>query len=372
MNIRIYNASWSSFGGGEKYICTIADMFSRLAQSEVILLVDRPDITVEHLHRYFNLQLQNVLMKQIRKRDIAGELRQADLAVIVSNFRPYGTPGRRTVYILQIPYPPITALTLARKALAGEVKDAAKDLFRLALLRDARRADAVLVYSEFVRQALQRHHGIHSEVLYPAIDDFALDVPGEHAILSVGRFFTGPYNDKRYDILIGAFKTLCARLPNSSWQYWLAGSCGTDKRSLQYLEDLRKAATGFPIYFHVNCPYAELRRLYNQAAIFWHAAGFGVDEERSPDRMEHFGMSTVEAMSASCAPVVINKGGQKEIVSHGESGYLWNTLEELVGYTVALIEDGTLLGQMQNRARTRSTEFDHEHFSRRLQALIPA
>lgn len=371
MTIAIYNASWSTFGGGEKYICTIAEDLSRFASAKVTLLIDNPDITAEQLQRYFNLRLENVHLKHIRRGDHLKELRGADLAIVVSNFRSFGIPGPRTVYVLQIPYASITPSSVARKVLSGSFKESAKDLYRLSLLHDARRAKTVLVYSEFVRKVLEKNHGIRSEVLYPAIDDFALDVPKEHAILSVGRFFTGLYNDKRYDILIEAFKALCARLPNLSWQYWLVGSCGTDARSQHYLAHLRAAATGFPIYFHVNCPYAELRRLYNQATIFWHATGYGIDEERAPERMEHFGMSTVEAMSASCVPVVINKGGQKEIVSHGDSGYLWNTLEDLVEYSATLIGDRDLLARTRMSARDRFKEFDHEHFTRRLRGLIP-
>ncbi len=35
------------------------------------------------------------------------------------------------------------------------------------------------------------------------------------------------------------------------------------------------------------------------------------------------GMTTPEAMSAGCVPVVIRKGGQPEIVRHGLDGFLW-------------------------------------------------
>ena len=65
-----------------------------------------------------------------------------------------------------------------------------------------------------------------------------------------------------------------------------------------------------------NLERSRLRQLYAQARIFWHAAGYGECDER-PELSEHFGMATVEAMSAGCIPVVINKGGQPEIVEHG-------------------------------------------------------
>ncbi|MEK9138902.1 MAG: glycosyltransferase family 4 protein, partial [Bacteroidota bacterium] len=148
------------------------------------------------------------------------------------------------------------------------------------------------------------------------------------------------------------------------------GSCGLDEASLKYLEELRDAAKGHPIYFHVNSSYEELRRCYNQATIFWHAAGYGVDEEVHPERAEHFGMSTVEAMSAGCIPIVVNAGGQKEIVSHGKSGYLWSTLEDLVGRTIETMADPERIRTMSQQAREQFHNFDHQHFADRLISLF--
>jgi glycosyltransferase involved in cell wall biosynthesis len=95
-----------------------------------------------------------------------------------------------------------------------------------------------------------------------------------------------------------------------------------------------------------------------------------VDEARYPERTEHFGMSTVEAMSAGCVPVVVNKGGQKEIVSHGKSGYLWNTLDELVDQTVLLMNDPEHRSRMRQHARERFHDFDRQHFSSRVISLF--
>jgi glycosyltransferase involved in cell wall biosynthesis len=78
--------------------------------------------------------------------------------------------------------------------------------------------------------------------------------------------------------------------------------------------------------------------------------------------VEHFGMSTVEAMAGGCVPVVINKGGQSEIVEHGISGFVWNTLDELKNYTARLMSDDNLLRQMSAGARMRAQMFSREVF----------
>ena len=371
ISVLIYNASWSTFGGGEKYVCMMADVLSRTDAYRVSLLSDNPSITKDNLQRYFNLDLAKVQLASVNRREVTGRLATADIGVVVSNFRPYGTRARKNVYVLQIPYSDITVPGVAGKVLRGQWRDAGKDILRERLLRDARSADLVLVYSRFVKATLRSHHGIKTTVLHPPIDDFGRgDNQREHVILSVGRFFTGLYNDKRYDIMIEAFKRLQQRLPNTSWQYRLVGSCGEDEASQRYLASLRGAAEGHPIYFDVNSPYAELRRHYQEATLFWHATGYGVDEARYPEQMEHFGMSTVEAMSAGCIPIVINKGGQKEIVSHGETGYLWNTVDELVTITEQAIQNPAMIARARQGARARSTEFDREHFSNRLLSLI--
>lgn len=367
MKIMIYNASWSTFGGGEKYSCAIADVFGDSGH-QVTILADRPDITLEKLRSYFNLVLRGSEVVRCSRREARGLLAQSDLACIVSNYRPLGTPGQRTLYVLQIPYPPITLTSAGLRVLKGELKEGAKDLLRRRLLADARKADVTLVYSAFVKENLQRNHGLRSTVLYPPIDDFHRGVPKERAILSVGRIFRGLYNDKRYDVMVDAFRTLCASGRAQGWEYWIAGSCGTDSASRDYLAFLTKLAADAPIRFFVNAPYEQLRSLYDRATIFWHAAGFGVDEWREPHRTEHFGMSTVEAMSASCVPVVVNNGGQREIVTHGLNGFLWNTVEELVAQTANLCS--VPLETFRLQARRRFTDFDRTQFARRLLSIV--
>jgi glycosyltransferase involved in cell wall biosynthesis len=369
-SVLVYNASWHTFGGGEKYICTLADELSKVGTYRVELLVDKPSITKESLGRYFNLGLERVVVRTTTSRRVPSLLSSADIGVVVSNFRSFGNPARRNVYILQIPYAKITPSRIIGRVVHGEVKEAGKDIFRRSLLSTARNTDMVLVYSEFVKEVLYRSHNIDAQVLYPAIDDFARADRKENMILSVGRVFRGLYNDKRYDFLIEAFKGLRERLPHTSWIYRIAGSCGSDTASQRYLEELRSAASGHPVYFHINSTYEELRRYYNHADIFWHAAGYGVDENRHPERTEHFGMSTVESMSAGCVPVVVNRGGQKEIVSHGKSGYLWNTRDELLEYTASLLNDPERRNTMRQLARQRFQDFDHRHFAGTLISLF--
>jgi glycosyltransferase involved in cell wall biosynthesis len=96
----------------------------------------------------------------------------------------------------------------------------------------------------------------------------------------------------------------------------------------------------------------------------------GEDENQHPERMEHFGITTAEAMSAGCVPVVINKGGQTEIVRHGVDGFLWNTVQELKEYTVRLINDNALQGKMGEESVARSQDFSMEKFEQRVKQVF--
>ena len=368
--ICLYNPSWHSLGGGEKYILTIAEFFARDSTCTVRILARDRALTPERIRAAFNLQIDRAEFVYVSAWGARRALAAADISIVVSNFMPYGLHRGKNVLILQIPYGPITAATIARRCVKLQLREAAKDLFRLRLLDEARDAESVLVYSEFVRSVLEQNHHVQASVLAPPIDDFSAAGVRQRVILSVGRIFRGRYNDKRYDILIEGFKQLCEHTDDRSWEYRIVGNCSRDPDSLAYLETLRARADGYPVQFHVNSPYADLRRHYNEASIFWHGAGYGVDEQREPERTEHFGMTTVEAMSAGCVPVVFNMGGQKEIVRHGESGFLWNTLEDLVAYTTTVRTDPALFSRLQLAARDRFHEFDRSHFERRLAAIL--
>ncbi|MBI5472076.1 MAG: glycosyltransferase family 4 protein [Ignavibacteriae bacterium] len=372
----LYSEYWSSRGGGEKYMLAIAETLLR-NNYDVTIVAQPGSFDKEALARYFQMEIGNANVHFVdgglkSLRSTAESMsRDFDLCIYITNYRFFNSHARQTFAVVQIPYGVISPFTLAARVIRGDLKEAAKDVFRLKLLSKLQETHAVLVYSRFVHDALDIIHNVPSTVLPPAIDDFL--VPGtakERVILSVGRIFRGLYNDKRYDILIEAFKQLCQRLPNTTWQYRLVGSCGGDDVSQKYLHELRESAKGFPIYFHVNTPYEELKRHYNEATLFWHAAGFGADERRRPERAEHFGMSTLEAMSASAIPVVINRGGQKEIVSHGESGYLWESIDELVEHSLILIADHELMTTLQPNVRERFKDFNREHFSQNLLSII--
>ena len=229
--------------------------------------------------------------------------------------------------------------------------------------------NAVWATSEYSRKWIRKYWRRSSEVIYPPVDIESLR-PGEkkNQILNVGRFFAGSHN-KKHLVMIQAFKEMVNQGLNG-WELHLCGGSTSGGLHADYLSQVQEAARGFPIAVHPDIPYEQLVRLYAHSALYWHASGFGEDENREPDKFEHFGITTVEAMASGCVPVVIGKGGQPEIVQHGSNGFLWQSLEELKSYSAQLIHTPELRGQLSARAVQDSGRYDQAHFEARLEQLL--
>lgn len=175
-----------------------------------------------------------------------------------------------------------------------------------------------------------------------------------------------PWSYKRHEVLIDTFRELCDG-GLKGWELHLAGHVLPPTPDVfEYVEGLRRRAQGYPIHLHPNCPHPELMSLYRGASILWHATGYGLDEHEHPERMEHFGMVTAEAMGWGCVPIVINKGGQPEIVEHGRSGLLWDDLRQLRDWTLLQIANPQARLTMAEAAVARAQVFGMGRFERQV------
>jgi glycosyltransferase involved in cell wall biosynthesis len=212
-----------------------------------------------------------------------------------------------------------------------------------------------------------RRWGVDCEVIYPPVDTHQQTRDKQNLILSVGRFTASGLSKKQLEMMT-AFGELSNSLP-SGWEYFSIGGVSDSIRDLEYFSRVKRLTSEYRAHALPNIERSGLKQLYEKARIFWHAAGHAEDDEH-PELSEHFGIATVEAMSAGCIPVVIDKGGQTEIVEHGISGFLWNTLEELKKYTELLMRDEQLRARMEQAARARATLFSRDRFVSRFLSLL--
>ncbi len=215
--------------------------------------------------------------------------------------------------------------------------------------------------SEFTKNVHEKHlNKSKSFVLYPPIDVDSLSASTkENTILSVARF-SSILTSKRQDVLIESFRELSSQV--SGYKLILTGGLVGD---LGTLEVLKKQSEGLNVEIIPNPDFAVLKSLYSKSKFFW----YEIDEEKDPEKVEHFGMTTVEAMASGCIPIVINKGGQKEIITPG-TGFLCNNQTELVQKTIQLITNQNEALSMSKNAIERSKEFSINNFYKKLSLVL--
>ena len=226
---------------------------------------------------------------------------------------------------------------------------------------------SIVANSEFTRQWVRTYWSLDPQVLYPPVTMFEA-APKDRMILNTGRFFPADQGHSKKQLeMVQAFRDLCDR-GVEGWTLQLVGGCDADGQG--YLEQVRQAAAGYPVEIAVNASGHELADFYARASIYWHASGLGEPGARRPDRLEHFGITTVEAMSAGAVPVVIGLAGQLETVRHGVDGYHFASLRELTSLTRDLIEAPERLAAMSGSARARAREFSIDAFDARWQSIL--
>lgn len=229
----------------------------------------------------------------------------------------------------------------------------------------------IICNSQFTAKFASSYFGAKCQVIYPPVDVAKFDPSSAklNLILSVGRF-DNILNSKKQEIMLDAFKSIYHHQKNTSWKLILAGGSLAAPEKNSFLQHLRRLAAGLPVSFVVNPNFTELKTLYSRSKIYWHAAGFGVDESVHPESTEHFGMAPVEAMASGCVPILVNKGGLSEIITDGIDGYLWNDESELISQTQLLMADPALLSENSRAAVIKSRLFSKEKFAVNLQSLI--
>ncbi len=225
--------------------------------------------------------------------------------------------------------------------------------------------------SGFTKQIIEKHwrtkvNYVHYPMIEaPRVSDEIL-AHKERIILHVGRFFR-QLHSKRQDILVEIFKKMVTQYPQETtgWELVLIGSVEDE----EYAADVAQAAENFSIRL-LQVERSELWKFYQRASIYWHATGFGLDEMKEPAKMEHFGISTVEAMSMECVPIVIGQGGQVEVVGESLKEVLWKTEDECIQKTLEFITQPSLRQEKAKLARQQAQNFGHDRFKDTLAKMI--
>lgn len=344
----IYNPYFDTLGGGERYTLEVARVLSK--KYKVVIAWNDKKL-LQKCRERFGLSFENIAVESepfkilkngniFKKKQMMSDY---DIAFFVSDGSlPFMFAGKNYLHF-QVPF--------------HEHKFSLTDPLKFTQYK------RIIVNSKFTQNIIRRvYKTINTSVLYPPVTQM---VQGQKSktILNVGRFGS-PTHPKKQEVLVKAYLKLPTRI-RKQWNLILAGGYRNEEK---YLEKLSKLSGRENILVITNPSFSQLKSLYSQAAIYWHAAGAG-ESDKYPERMEHFGITTVEAMSAGCVPIVIGKGGQPEIVSSIE-GRLWNTETELVTATVELIDNPDLMAVYAKASREKAKLFTDSEFAKTLNSII--
>ncbi|MEA2056906.1 MAG: glycosyltransferase family 4 protein [Patescibacteria group bacterium] len=189
----------------------------------------------------------------------------------------------------------------------------------------------------------------------------------EKIILNVGRFFSHLHS-KRQDILVDIFKRLKKKYKKETagWKLVLIG--GVEDQ--EYANKVKKLAKGQDIEILHHVGRQELINWYKRSSIYWHATGYRINDEEEPEKVEHFGISTVEAMAAGNAPLVIGKGGQLEVVGEDLKKWTWLVKRDCIKKTAQVIRNQDLRLDLQKAAQKRAEKFGAKIFEAKLKAIF--
>lgn len=354
MKVGIFDPYLDDIGGGERYMMSIAEYLS--FKHNVIIFWDRKS-DIEKIHEQFSLDLSrcevrdNIFSKSYGFLKRIFESWKYDAIIFLSDGSIPIVLSKRLYLHIQQP-------------LSNMDDKSFKFKFKLS------RVSKIFFNSEYSKSFVDPGIAERGVVLHPPVSLNPKKIKKENIVLHVGRFRVrnvGATDYKKQDVMIAVFKKMVDR-GLKDWKFILAvGVHGEDKEEFNKIQE---SANGYPIEFLINVNNKKLWEVYSKAKLYWHASGYGEDLNKHPEYAEHFGISTVEAMGGGAVPVVINAGGQKEIVENGKNGFLWNTIDELMKETNILVKNNKLWEKMSSEAATRAKIFSKERFCKELDAIL--
>lgn len=365
IRIGIYDHAFHFAGGGQRYVATMAEM---LQPKYDITYIANKDMQLEKYREWFDLDLSGCEIKTVKLPFFECRNRYfIDEGMVVNETsNPFDIISRQSVdYDVFInanmlgkvrPLSPVSVFIC-------HFPDRDKEAFF-----QVDEYDYLISNGNYTSHWIKKRWGLEStHRIYPPVDMYNTDArysDKQKIILSVARFEVS--GSKKQLELLNAFNELKKKAPDvmNGWRLVLAGG---NFQENPYFKKISKSIQSKDVTLKPDLNHQQLKQLYRQGTIFWHACGLN---EVKPHLIEHFGMTTVEAMQNKCVPVVYDGGGQQEIVSHGENGFRFKDTNQLQHYTLDLIRDKIQCKRMADAAYEHSHDFNLQAFQNRIQAFL--
>ena len=335
--VGLYDPYLDTLGGGEKHILSVLEVFAE--QGFEIDILWNNDLSNEIKKRFiFSPQLINQL-KWVDKKNLKN-LQPYDYFFYVTDGSYFFSGAKKNFVFCMVPN---------------------KKLYNLNLLNRLKLWNYRFISNSPFTSSWLKKWGVSSTVVLPYINDKLIkknNIKKEKIILSVGRFFP-QLHSKNHGEMIKAFKKLKKKSKKfADYKLVLAG--GLRESDTSYFEELKKLADNdHSIIFEVNISFDELYKLYGRSEYFWHFTGLGVNEEINPEKVEHLGITPLEAMASGCLTFCYNAGGPKELIKDGENGFLFSDSQNLIDKMIKINLDETL----KEKVIVKGKKFVNENFS---------
>jgi len=360
----IYDPYLDTLGGGERYCLTVAETLLANGWQVDLCWSGSPQL-IDTAQSRFGLKLDNLgiipdvfgLTNYTHHSTFLSKYKltkKYDLCFYLSNGSLPFLFSKKNILHTQVPF-------LLKQSFKNKLLNKIKSLF----------INQIVYNSKFTANFTPHYLDSKVNIVYPPVDVEAMDnhQSKQNIILSVGRF-DNILNSKKQDLMINVFSKFINQNPNTDWKLILMGGSQQLETNNNYLLYLKNLAKNLPIEFIVNPNFDRLKQVYSISKIYWHAAGYGVDQNINPELCEHFGMTPVEAMASGLIPILVNKGGLSEIVTDNVNGYLWNTPEELLAKTQIIINTPIELNNMKQLTIESSKKFSKQVFATKILEII--
>lgn len=359
--IGIYDNALHFIGGAQKYGCTIA---AALQDDFDVTFIANADVALEQLQEWYGLDLSRCRIRTVpipffAEQETGRGVFDAGM-VDLKGSNPFHVismeSGLYDVFVnncmLEMVYP----LAGINEFVCHFPEREISRFFHVA------RYHHIIYNSRYTAEWIEKRWRIEAHThIYPPVDmegGYQPDLK-RNQILSVSRFELS--GNKQQMEMLKAFASMIRENPREmeGWRLVLAGG---STRINPYLERVRRMAAALPagrVEILVDLSARKLRELYGRSRIFWHLSGL---DQVDPARVEHFGMTTVEAMQNGVVPVVFRGGGQMEIVEEGVSGRLFENRRDLKTKTLDLLANPGLMEQLAEGAVEKSRLFSKAVF----------
>lgn len=341
MKASLFTPYLDTLGGGERYMLSIARVL--LEEGWQVTIENKDHGLIKRAEERFGFSLNGLTSSPSINRGDG-----TDLCVWLSDGSIPVMRSRKNIIHFQRPFWDVDG-----KSLIERMK-----FFRI---------HKVIVNSLFTKKYIDNAYPVKSVVLYPPVDVSQFRPLKKEPLISyIGRF-SQLEQSKRQDVVLSAFLKFYKFEPQS-WKLLLAGA--SDVGRTESVDILKEHAKKAPVSVLENPDFTTIQKALGHSVFFWSASGYGVDAEKEPNRLEHFGMTVVEAMASGAIPLIYGVGGGVEIIRDGINGFLWQKPEEMIFYTKKLIQDPDRIQEISKAAVVDAQKFSYEKFKANFLSLI--